>query len=165
MPISFQAITPADVAAFCDCAHAVARESGFLACPSPAQLERQALANITSGDVHILAVDGKRVAGWGQVLRGQGDAVAHRADVTLGVRSEYRGQGLGQRLLRACVEDAAARGIAYLELEVRSDNRRAMKLYRCAGFSAVSIVRDAMRVSGVAYDALRMSLSIERSPR
>jgi ribosomal protein S18 acetylase RimI-like enzyme len=163
MPISFQAITPANVAAYCECAHAVARDSGFLACLSTAQLEHQALANIMSGDVHILALDGARVAGWGQVLRGQGDAVAHRADVTLGVRSEYRGQGLGQRLLTACVEHAAVRGIDYLELEVRSDNRRAMQLYRRAGFSAVSIVRDAMRVSGVAYDALRMSLSIARS--
>lgn len=160
MSISLEPLTAAAIAAYCDCVRTVARDSGFLACPSPAQLERQALSCIASGDSCILAMEGQYVAGWGQVSRGQGDAVAHRADLVLGVRSEYRGQGLGQQLMSACVNAASTRGIAYLELEVRADNRQAMKLYRAAGFTPTSLVRDAMRVQGVTYDAFRMSLSL-----
>jgi putative acetyltransferase len=161
MSIRLEVISTSHVAAYCDCVLAVATDGGFLACPSTEQLERQALNSIAEGGVHLLAMDGPRVAGWGQVMRGQGDAVAHRADVLLGVRAEYRGQGLGSRLLGGCMNVAAARGIEYLELEVRSDNQPAMRLYHRAGFRATSTVRDAMRVDGVAYDAIRMILSLE----
>jgi ribosomal protein S18 acetylase RimI-like enzyme len=38
-------------------------------------------------------------------------------------------------MLRACIECAERAGYAQLELEVVADNRRAMELYKSAGFT------------------------------
>lgn len=45
-----------------------------------------------------------------------------------------------------------------VELEVRTDSRRALELYRDSGFAIESIVRKDMKVDGIYHDAFRMSL-------
>lgn len=48
----------------------------------------------------------------------------------------HRGQGLGERVLRALSEIAAALGLVELQVEVERDNPRAAALYRREGFAA-----------------------------
>ena len=45
-----------------------------------------------------------------------------------------RGQGVGRKLLDFALEEAARLGIGTLHLEVETDNARAARLYRSAGF-------------------------------
>jgi len=52
----------------------------------------------------------------------------------IAVSPEARGQGVGRQLLVAVEADARALGCAKVTLEVRSDNVRAMGLYRSVGF-------------------------------
>ncbi len=52
----------------------------------------------------------------------------------LGVASEYRGQGWGERLMLALHERARARGAQSLLLEVLVDNEPAQRLYRKLGY-------------------------------
>lgn len=52
----------------------------------------------------------------------------------LAVSPESRGQGIGRKLLAAIEADARALGCCKVTLEVRTDNARAMGLYRSAGF-------------------------------
>ena len=47
---------------------------------------------------------------------------------------EARGKGIGRELLKAVEADARALGCCKVTLEVRSDNERAMGLYRSVGF-------------------------------
>src|SRR5437870_11512308 len=54
----------------------------------------------------------------------------------IAVSPEARGQGVGRQLLVAVEADARALGCAKVTLEVRSDNVRAMGLYRSVGFQA-----------------------------
>jgi ribosomal protein S18 acetylase RimI-like enzyme len=54
----------------------------------------------------------------------------------IAVRPQARGQGVGRQLLRAVEADARALGCCKVTLEVRSDNVRAMGLYRGAGFKS-----------------------------
>jgi ribosomal protein S18 acetylase RimI-like enzyme len=52
----------------------------------------------------------------------------------IAVSPSARGQGIGRNLLAAVEADARALGCCKVTLEVRSDNHRAMGLYRSVGF-------------------------------
>jgi ribosomal protein S18 acetylase RimI-like enzyme len=53
---------------------------------------------------------------------------------SLQVQGRYRGMGIGTRLTRRVIEEAAARGVRELLLVVYEDNDRAIRLYRNLGF-------------------------------
>lgn len=53
----------------------------------------------------------------------------------LAVLPEWRGKGIGRKLLGAAEERARQRGCCRLTLEVQDDNGRALALYRSFGFA------------------------------
>ena len=53
---------------------------------------------------------------------------------SLAIDSDYRGRGLGRRLLAACLEEARKRGYSEVRLEVAAGNEAALTLYRSFGF-------------------------------
>ena len=55
--------------------------------------------------------------------------------VSVGVRREYRRQGIGEMLLIACIEQAVARRVEVVTLEVRVSNDAARGLYSKYGFA------------------------------
>ncbi len=150
-----------------DCIDVVSRDSHFLAsttAPSTQQLEQILRSSMESASIHFVATDEHQVVGWAQIERGNGTSVAHRGDLGMGVLPAYRGIGLGKRLLSECIAAAYARGINRVELEVRTDNRRALELYRASGFCVESIVKKAMLIDGTYHDAFRMCLITPLSP-
>jgi ribosomal protein S18 acetylase RimI-like enzyme len=153
----------ADVASLHECIDVVARQGGFLACqqaPAREDLARTLFSLAEEGSIHVVAKDADRVVGWAQIQRGNGSYVCHRGDLGMGVLPAYQGRGIARELLEHAISLANAAGIHRLELEVRSDNRRALELYRTTGFAVEAIVRGAMRVDGAQHDALRMCLVI-----
>ena len=54
----------------------------------------------------------------------------------IAVSPAARGQGIGRHLLERIEQDARVLGCCKVTLEVRSDNGRAMRLYRSVGFKA-----------------------------
>jgi ribosomal protein S18 acetylase RimI-like enzyme len=54
---------------------------------------------------------------------------------SLAVDPEWRGRGLGQRLIGFCTQQAQQRGYRELRLEVSAGNAAALRLYRKAGFA------------------------------
>lgn len=163
MSVSICHLALADIESLRACMNAVGLDRNFLAimqAPLAQPLESQVRKGFEEDDVHIVARVEQRVVGWAQIHRGRGAAVAHRGNLGMGVSPAYRGQGLGKRLLMTCIGAAAAKGIANIELEVRADNRCALKLYRSVGFTTEAIVRDAMLIDGVFHSAFRMSLML-----
>ncbi len=55
----------------------------------------------------------------------------------IAVHPEYRGNGIGSRLLESLIEKATGTGIARMTLEVRKSNLAAQGLYRKYGFETV----------------------------
>lgn len=55
--------------------------------------------------------------------------------VSLGVRNNYRGQGIGELLLMGAIEEAMARRAKVITLEVRTSNHVAKNLYLKYGFT------------------------------
>jgi len=143
------------------CLDAVAREKRYLAqveaLPLPRIVEfvRESVANDA---VQYVALDGERVVGWADIFPAWAHAVSHCGTLGMGVLAERRGQGIGKRLLLACVAKARRKGITRIELEARADNRSAIALYERQGFVHEARKRNAMRFDGVYYDAVQMSL-------
>lgn len=94
--------------------------------------------------VMMTADDNGRIAGMATlyVLPTTTKRIAHVDDVV--VSSAYRGQGLGEKLMRAIIEEARKRGVAELHLTSRPARVAAQSLYQKVGF--VKRETDAFRL-------------------
>ncbi|MDO4288479.1 MAG: ribosomal protein S18-alanine N-acetyltransferase [Eubacterium sp.] len=62
--------------------------------------------------------------------------------MNVGVLPEYRGQGLGKRLMEGLWQQAADAGCSLMTLEVKADNTAALALYRGQGFEVTGVRKD-----------------------
>jgi ribosomal protein S18 acetylase RimI-like enzyme/SAM-dependent methyltransferase len=154
-------ITEAHAEGFHACLDAVARERRYLAQTEALPLERiRAFVreNVSNDAVQFVALEGDRVVGWCDIFPGWAQAVAHRGTLGMGVAADHRGRGIGRRLLAACLDKARAKGITRVELEVRADNERAIRLYESMGFEREAVHRNGLRYDGVCFDSIGMCL-------
>ena len=87
-------------------------------------------------EIEIIAfIDGKiaGMAGIGAV--GTKHKVKHRAEFGISILKEYWGLGLGRALTEACIQCARDAGYVQMELNVVSENKRAISLYQNLGFA------------------------------
>jgi ribosomal-protein-alanine N-acetyltransferase len=111
---------------------------------------RSELADPGGSRHYVLAEDDGVLAGWAGLaaVGGQGDVL------TIGVRPERQGRGVGSALLTALLDEAAVRDCTEVFLDVRADNDRARRLYERFGFTAVGVRKRYYQPSGV--DAIVM---------
>src|SRR5690606_38547674 len=95
------------------------------------------------GDVGFVAERGGEAVGvtWAQLLPaddpGYGFIDESTPEVSVWVREDARGRGVGRTLLRRLQQEAVRRGIASLSLSVEAGNRAA-RLYASLGFTLVT---------------------------
>lgn len=151
-----------DAEGFRDCLDAVARESLMLGQSAAPALERVQgfIANAEqAGHPQWLALAGTAVVGWCDAIPQWADGLAHRAQFGVGLRREWRGQGLGRRLAEAVIAQVRADGrIARIDLEVRADNRPAVGLYESLGFVVEGRRAMGLCHRGVYFETLEMGL-------
>jgi RimJ/RimL family protein N-acetyltransferase len=161
MTITIIAVAEAHAARFRDSLDEVARERRYLAmveAPPIEQVESFVRDNIADDVPQFLALDGQRVVGWADIVPSRTYAIAHCGNLGMGVVASYRGQGIGRRLLEACIAKAWSRGITRIQLEARADNLHAIRLYEHLGFSHEVVKRRGMRMDGEYFDTVQMSL-------
>ena len=161
MNIIIVPISEAHIAGFRACLDAVAREKKYLAQYEAPPLDRVAAFvrdGVAANVSQFVALDGADVVGWCDVFPHWAHAVRHCGTLGMGVLAPYRGKGVGGRLLAACLSKAESNGITRVELEVRADNKSAIKLYERAGFQREAVKRKALLFDGAYFDALQMSL-------
>jgi len=144
-----------------ECLDVVARERKYLAqveALPPEQVLGFVRANMAGDANQFFALDGERVVGWADIFPHWAPAVAHRGVLGMGVHPDYRGLGLGRRLLAACIDKAWRQGLVRIELEARADNEAALALYTRAGFRHEALKARAMRFDGVFFDVVQMRL-------
>ena len=148
-------------ASFRECLDVVARERRYLAQVEALPLERiQTFVKdgVAADAIQFVALDDQRVVGWADIFPDWAYAVAHRGNVGMGVHPTYRGQGLGTRLLQACIAKAWVKALTRVELEVRADNLPAIGLYKKLGFAYEVTKSRGLRFDGVYYDSVQMCL-------
>lgn len=93
-----------------------------------------ALAKRPSASV-LVALRGGDILGYAILLTRRGISSARL--YSLAVAPEAAGQGIGRRLLAAMERAARRWGALRLRLEVRADNKRAIRLYEEAGYALI----------------------------
>jgi len=152
------------IAGFRACLDGVARERRWLAMTAAPSFERMTAfvhENLAKDASQFVALDGRRVVGFADVLSPWQEATAHVGVLGMGVDAAYRRRGIGRRLIDAAIAKAHARGVTRIQLEVRADNAAAIALYRTTGFEVEAVKPRAMRFDGVYHDALQMRLLVD----
>ncbi len=78
--------------------------------------------------------------------------------VSVFVRPEVRGQGIGEALIRACLGWARERELARVRLSVVATNAPAIGLYLRLGFSVYGVEPDVIRLDNQSHDELLLSV-------
>jgi ribosomal protein S18 acetylase RimI-like enzyme len=79
----------------------------------------------------------------------------------MGVLSDYRGQGIGRRLLQSALAAARKLGLERVELAVLTNNAPAISLYRSLGFEVEGTIRHAQKLDDGYGDDYLMALFLE----
>jgi len=138
----------------------VARERrylSFLEAPPLEQVGAFVLDNISHGYPQLVAVSAGQVIGWCDVVPKPRPIYAHAGVLGMGLLPEFRGQGLGGRLIRQTLAAARAFGLNRVELSVRENNAGAIALYKRVGFEIEGLQRNATRVEGVYENVVLMA--------
>ena len=92
---------------------------------------------------------------------GRRPRVRHSGELGTSVRKQYWGLGIGSLMLDTLLDWAlATRIVKKINLHVRTDNQRALALYKRKGFVIEGTVRKALFVDGTYYDAHWMGLEM-----
>ena len=160
MTIEVRQIREEDIESFHAAVDVVARERKYLALLEAPPIERArgfVQRNIEKGYPQLVAITDREVIGWCNIPPASREVMAHVGDLFMGLLPQWRGQGLGERLLRESLVAADAFGYLRVELGVFADNPRAAALYRKAGFVEEGIKRRAILINGIFHDEIIMA--------
>ena len=166
MSIAIVPISEATIDGYNACLSAVAQERRWLGFVESADLERSrafARKNLEVGNPHVVALDDTRVVGWCDITRNELEGFRHCGRLGMGVLKEYRGQGIGERLMRTALDRARLIGLERVELDVYASNGPAIKLYEKLGFVHEGFHRRARKLDGYYDDLVSMALLFEAS--
>ncbi len=162
-------VEPEDAEAVLDYINRVTAETDYLSMQSgeldwPVEKERQFIEDHRKADNKLALaaeVDGRIVG----VLGFTGDdksRMRHIGELGITVRQEFWGLGLGTGMMAYLVDWArASRVVRKINLRVRTDNDRAIRLYERFGFVREGTIRRQFLVAGTFHDAYLMGLEID----
>jgi len=139
----------------------VARERrylSFLEAPPLPSVRAFVLDNIKQGYPQLVAVSAGRVVGWCDVVPKPRPIYAHGGVLGMGLLPVFRGQRLGDRLIRQTLAAARAFGLNRVELSVRENNAGAIALYKRVGFEIEGLQRNATKVDGAYENVVLMAI-------
>jgi RimJ/RimL family protein N-acetyltransferase len=105
----------------------------------------------------LIALDEGGVIGWCHVIPFEHAIATHSGNLVMGLLPGYRGQHLGERLIRQTLEAADSFGLKRVQLEVFATNAPAACLYRKVGFVEEGVKRRAVCIDGVYIDEIMMA--------
>lgn len=87
--------------------------------------------------------------------------IKHISTVGISVKKKYWHQGIGRNMMEFMIDFAQkSEQIEVIQLEVRSDNIRAVKLYKSLGFHNIGVIPKAMKIGEKYYENIMMVLDV-----
>nr|WP_300364971.1 GNAT family N-acetyltransferase [Brachyspira sp.] len=86
--------------------------------------------------------------------------IKHRTNLAISVLKEYWGNGIGRKLIDYAIDYSKKKSIKKIELRVRTDNERALKLYKSLGFFIEGEIKSFFCIDDVYYNCYMMGLFI-----
>ena len=93
-------------------------------------------------------------------ISGMKRRMSHRANFAISVAKSEWGSGIGSALLEKCISFAKDNGIEIINLDTRSDNIRAISLYKKFGFLKIGRMPAFSKINGEYIDADLMYLDL-----
>lgn len=75
----------------------------------------------------------------------------HRAAMGIAVRKDYWNRGIGKILMQECIDWCKGKGVEQLELEVVTQNKRAVSMYKNFGFQVYGTKKHALKYGDGTY--------------
>ena len=151
---------PEDAKAVSVLVDAVARERRYLAGTSGFSEEATtsfiATVKAAKGVLLVALVD-DAVVGWCDITPASFEGMTHVGRLGMGVKSGFRGRGIGKGLLKAALNRAFRQGLERVELEVFRSNDSAVRLYEAHGFLREGVKVGARKLDGTADDILLLA--------
>ncbi len=69
----------------------------------------------------------------------------------IAIRKDYWGMGIGKMLMQGCIDWCYEKGIDQLELDVVTQNKRAISMYESLGFKNYGTKKHAMKYGDSTY--------------
>lgn len=85
---------------------------------------------------------------------------AHRASFAIGVEQSFWGKGIARKMMEAAMDFCRQAGIEQLELEVRTDNTPAIRLYQSMGFQTIGIHPNFLKIGDTYCDLYIMYVKL-----
>ena len=76
----------------------------------------------------------------------------------MGLLPQFRGRGIGTKLIRSVLAASRTVGLHRVELTVRENNESAIGLYKKVGFEIEGLQRDAVRIDGIHENIVCMAI-------
>jgi RimJ/RimL family protein N-acetyltransferase len=150
------------IPSFHEAVDVVARERKYLAFLEAPPLEDTrvfVLNNIDKGYPQFVVLEANRVVGWCDVLQNRTRVVhSHCGTLGIGLLPQFRGKGIGRRLMQRTLDAAFDFGIIRVELTVRQTNVNAIALHKSLGFEVEGLHRNAVCVEGQYENMYSMAL-------
>ena len=146
----------------------VARERRYilmLEAPPLENVRAFVLRNIENEHAQFVALAAGKVVGWCDVLPKERESQSHCGSLGMAVLPDFRGRGVGSRLIMATLQKAWARGLVRVELGAYADNLRAIALYEKLGFKREGVARATVKIDGRYLVVVQMAIVDEAKTR
>ena len=112
--------------------------------------EKEYLDSIFHSDrqLYLVATKDNEIVGTANLSSFEKPRLAHRAEISLSVKKSMWGNHIGTRFMETIIDFAKNTAkIEIISLEVRSDNKRAIALYKKFGFETVGTFCGFMKIN------------------
>jgi len=111
-------------------------------------------------NLFLLAADTTRIVASLNFQRGRWPFTRHQGEFGVSVLAEFWGYGLARHMIETMLEWSSQNNIKKINLKVRTDNIRAIKLYQSMGFIIEGTIEREYFRPGVFYSAYHMGLKL-----
>ena len=127
--------------------------------------EENILENIYNSDksIFLLTCLNDEIIGLGNISAKTRNRMNHKAVLGISIKKEFWGQGIAQELMAKLIEFSNESGLEIIELTVRSDNERAINLYKKFDFIKTGIIPQDMKMDGEYFDTDYMVLDLRET--
>ncbi|MBN8046584.1 MULTISPECIES: GNAT family N-acetyltransferase [Paraclostridium] len=128
------------------------------------EAEQDYIERINSMDnsKNILIIIEDEIVGIASITSVQKERMKHNGTLGISIRKKYWGIGLGSEIMTYLIDWAKSNKITKkINLLVREDNIRGVKLYEKFGFEKEGLLKKDICVNGVYYNTIAMGLYID----
>ena len=159
---------PEDARAVLEYVHAISAESEYLTfgpgefdMTEPEEAEFLHQCRASDNQLYLLGWCGEELAAGLHFAAGRRPRTRHSGEFGMSVRLRYWGQGIGALMLDALLHWARQTGIVTkINLRVRTDNPRAIRLYESRGFAIEGTLSREILLNGRYFDHHCMGLEL-----